>query len=231
MSSPEPYEQFAWYYDSMMDEAVYEKYGRFINARANYQKVLDLGCGTGRIVPYLKQDITYLGIDCSAAMIEIARAYHEDDCHHFQTGDMLEIAFQNRFDLVIITLDALNYLASFESQKSCLDKCYQALSGGHLIFDIHSQDKINHTFHDYREDFDDEAIRYNWHVYKSAPHEITHEISIADVDEGISFTETHIERSYPLKDYVAALKEIGFAHTQSYEMDPGRIVVTAEKAG
>ena len=43
------YENFAYYYDSLMDEQFYHDYYKFINEKADFKTVLELGCGTGRI--------------------------------------------------------------------------------------------------------------------------------------------------------------------------------------
>mgnify|MGYP000787656684 CR=1 FL=1 len=43
------YENFAYYYDSLMDEQFYDDYFKFINEHADFKSVLELGCGTGEI--------------------------------------------------------------------------------------------------------------------------------------------------------------------------------------
>ena len=43
------YEAFAYYYDSLMDADFYKDYVQFIKEHADFQTVLELGCGTGEI--------------------------------------------------------------------------------------------------------------------------------------------------------------------------------------
>ena len=43
------YENFAYYYDSLMDEQFYLDYYNFINEYADFKSILELGCGTGEI--------------------------------------------------------------------------------------------------------------------------------------------------------------------------------------
>lgn len=65
------------------------------------QSVLDIGCGLGHLVDYLKQNKfygTYLGIDIVHEMILQARSRHPD--FHFQTSDIDGISSQT-FDYAI----------------------------------------------------------------------------------------------------------------------------------
>ena len=50
------YENFAYYYDSLMDEQFYDDYYQFINTHASFNSVLELGCGTGEIAIRLAKD-------------------------------------------------------------------------------------------------------------------------------------------------------------------------------
>ena len=48
------YEAFAYYYDSLMDQDFYNDYIQFINEHVkDYQTVLELGCGTGKLMSLL----------------------------------------------------------------------------------------------------------------------------------------------------------------------------------
>ena len=68
------YNQFAWYYDSLMEPQFYEDYFLFIKKHATFKSILDLGCGTGRLDAYFMQDDCILtGVDLSKAMIDIAK--------------------------------------------------------------------------------------------------------------------------------------------------------------
>ena len=68
------YENFAYYYDSLMDDQFYQDYYQFINQHAKFKSVLELGCGTGEIAILLAKDKKQVyATDLSKDMLEVAR--------------------------------------------------------------------------------------------------------------------------------------------------------------
>ena len=68
------YENFAYYYDSLMDEQFYDDYFKFINEHADFKSVLELGCGTGEIAIRLaKAGKEIYATDLSKDMLEVSR--------------------------------------------------------------------------------------------------------------------------------------------------------------
>ena len=67
------YENFAYYYDSLMDDRFYQDYYQFINQHAKFKSVLELGCGTGEIAILLAKDKKQVyATDLSKEMLEAA---------------------------------------------------------------------------------------------------------------------------------------------------------------
>lgn len=75
----------------------FENFKKYIK---NNSKVLDLGCGNGRLLDTLgDKKIDYIGIDTSSSIIEKAQANRPDA--KFQLGDMANLDFPNKnFDIV-----------------------------------------------------------------------------------------------------------------------------------
>ncbi len=66
-----------------------------------HERLLDVGCGDGRITAGLAQQLPgggVLGIDASPSMIAVARADHPELA--FELGDVLTMDFDARFDVV-----------------------------------------------------------------------------------------------------------------------------------
>ena len=68
------YENFAYYYDSLMDEQFYEDYYQFILQHCQFDEVFELGCGTGEMAIRLaKSNKTVYASDISSDMLEVAK--------------------------------------------------------------------------------------------------------------------------------------------------------------
>lgn len=206
------YNQFAWYYDSLMEPKFYEDYFHFIKENASFKSVLDLGCGTGRLDAQLvKEDIILDGIDLSQQMIDIAAQEVQSDKAHFEVADMLTYQPNKTYDLVLCVCDSLNYILGFQNQVQILKNVYQYLNNnGTFIFDIHSQYKINELFKNYIEEDESEDFYFFWKVKKTNDYQITHYVIIEDLNDDVRMEEKHIQESYPIEWYVKALQEIGF---------------------
>ncbi len=94
----------------------------------NPKSVIDICCGTGNQLEYLKNtDIKLTGIDLSPAMLKVAKHI---DCYE---QDARDIQFPDKsFDLVMIQL-ALHE-KSFEDQKMIIDEASRITrNNGHLL--------------------------------------------------------------------------------------------------
>lgn len=222
------YNHFAWYYDSLMDPQFYEDYFHYIQKQVPYfNHGLDLGCGTGTLTDKF-QNIE--GIDLSAEMIEIAKQKYPRI--HFSVGDMLTFYHPASYDCILCLCDSLNYVLGFEAQCQVLKNCYDNLMvGGTLIFDVHSEKKMNETFLDYCEEEEDDEVYFYWSVKKTGDYEITHVVIIEDLAEDLRMEEKHLQQSFPLSWYLKALSEIGFRQIQYEDVfqDEQRLVFTAKK--
>lgn len=100
------------------------------------QKVLDLGCGNGRLKSAFKnKEIVYLGIDNSTTLLEIAKKNYPES--KFLLGDILlleEVISQNdKFDY-IFCLATLQHIPSQELRINFLKKLKNyLLPGGEII--------------------------------------------------------------------------------------------------
>lgn len=98
--------------------------------------VLDLGCGTGVLIPYVnKNGGKYIGIDISQNMIdEVKKEYSElieskeVSIHH---TDIANFIVPDNVDIII----GLGFIEYFNNPQSIIDKLYEQLpKGGQLIF-------------------------------------------------------------------------------------------------
>lgn len=120
----------------------------FEQAKKYGSPILELGCGTGRIlIPIAQAGINIVGLDRSEAMLSIAKQKISILSPEVQNnielikGDMRNFSINKKFNLVIIPYRSFLYLLTPEDQKSTLKCIHKHLvDNGKLIFNIFDPD-------------------------------------------------------------------------------------------
>ncbi|MBA7611940.1 Ubiquinone biosynthesis O-methyltransferase [subsurface metagenome] len=96
------------------------------------EKVLDLGCGNGRLLQIFKEiDIDYTGVDSSEKLIEIAKKLYPNA--KFQVADALHPPFPtNHFDK-IYSIAVLHHIPSSQLRLEFLDEVKRVLKPDGLL--------------------------------------------------------------------------------------------------
>ena len=100
------------------------------------EKVLDLGCGNGRLLQIFKEiDIDYTGVDSSEKLIEIARKTYPNT--KFEVADALHLPFPNNHFDKIYSVAVLHHIPSEELRRQFLEGVKKILkSDGVLILTV-----------------------------------------------------------------------------------------------
>jgi len=138
------YENLSIVYDKLMD-VDYDTYANIIAQELGDKKdllILDLGCGSGTMIPYLKKYGQVFAVDNSEQMLSIASSKSPDN--NFFAMDLLEISnLGYEFDFILSAFDVFNYLLDFDNFKNGLKEVYSSLkTDGKFIFDIHTPKKM-----------------------------------------------------------------------------------------
>lgn len=110
-------------------------------------KILDLGCGNGRLLEIFKEiKINYWGIDSSERLIGIAKRKYPKN--KFEVGDLLNLPFPNNFFDRVFAIRVLHHIPSQEFRIQALQEIKRILKpGGTLILTVwnvwESKYKIN----------------------------------------------------------------------------------------
>lgn len=89
------------------------------------EKVLDLGCGTGRLYEIFEnKGIDYSGIDFSENLVNIARKKYGD---RFVSGDILSLPFSGRYFDSVWAIAVLHHIPSSELRKRALNEIKRVL--------------------------------------------------------------------------------------------------------
>jgi SAM-dependent methyltransferase len=108
--------------------------------------ILELGCGTGRVlIPLARQGYRITGVDASAAMLERARGkVAEENLSERVTlveQEMRKLELEERFNLVFAALNSFAHLHTTEEQLETLARIQRHLNpGGLLVLDMFNPD-------------------------------------------------------------------------------------------
>lgn len=116
---------------------------------ANAADVLEIGCGTGRILlPLLEAGHRVVGVDLSEGMLAVCRENIAAGkpalgAHRLLCADARELRLDERFDLAVIALNTFLHNLSRDAQLETLRACRAHLRpGGRLVVDLPANDEL-----------------------------------------------------------------------------------------
>jgi len=142
------YDEYAFvaeFYDHVVPYQTREDVAFFVEiARQSDGRVLELGCGTGRVlIPTARTGVEIVGLDLSARMLSVCREKLSREREQVRSkvqlvqADMREFALGQQFSLVTIPFRPFQHLITVEDQLSCLANIHRHLvDGGKLILDV-----------------------------------------------------------------------------------------------
>ncbi|WP_058307320.1 class I SAM-dependent DNA methyltransferase [Gracilibacillus massiliensis] len=229
------YSKLAYIYDLLMDDAPYQEWQAFVEHFVKDGKMLDLGCGTGRLSDrFSRADFTVTGVDFSEDMLAFAQS--QTTGVQYIQQDIRELEGMTDFDVVVSLCDVINYITN----ENDLEKVFQNVrvslkEGGKFIFDVHSlkhfeEDMIGETF---AEIYDD--ISYVWFCEAGeAPGSVEHDLTFFLQDEESGkyerFDEQHSQRTFAVAIYQRLLEKAGFRDIQVYGDFSTELIDDVEKS-
>ncbi len=96
------------------------------------EKVLDSGCGSGRLFEVLrKKEVDYYGVDISDKLIQIAKKNHTGA--KFQTFDGLDLPFSDKFFDKVYSVSVLHHIPSQKLRLHYLKEAKRVLKNEGLL--------------------------------------------------------------------------------------------------
>jgi ubiquinone/menaquinone biosynthesis C-methylase UbiE len=222
------YETFAFVYDEVMDDRLYEQWLDFSKRHLpdGKKNILEMACGTGALaVDFAKAGFTVTALDLSEEMLTMAskRAAEEEVQIQFVQGNMLDLSEMGQYDAVTCFSDSLCYMSNRQEVQQVFDDVYQALEEeGVFLFDVHSIHQIDQVFPEYSYHYQTEEFAFLWDSYPgekehSIEHFLTFFVKAHDNEEQfVRYDELHQERTYTLDNYLMMLESSGFMDVAVY---------------
>lgn len=217
------YERFAYIYDELMQDVPYDQWVELVDEKRDKygitgRKLLDLGCGTGELSVRLAKDgYDVTGVDLSSDMLAMAqtKASANGVVIGFLQQNMVDLQLIDKYDVIGIFCDSLNYLNDPEEIKQTFQRVHKYLSdGGLFIFDVHSIYKMANIFIDQTFTYDQGEICYIWNCFPGDwPYSVEHELTFfveSEPGKYERFDELHFQRTFSINDYSNWLTEAGF---------------------
>lgn len=121
----------------------------FKEAKKAKGKVLEIGCGTGRVMlPLLEKGIDIEGLDISSTMIKILKekAKAKNLSPTVYVKDMKNFNLNKKYSLILIPLRTFMHLSNDIERMRVLKNCYKHLSkNGKLIIHLYNKEAFKKT--------------------------------------------------------------------------------------
>ena len=139
------YEKLARFYDLDHAHLAADSILYLHMARHAGGPVLEVGCGSGRLLsPLVEAGIEATGIDSSPAMLALARRKVGEQVTLIE-GDMRTAALPGRYALIIISINTFMHLLTTDDQLAALTNLAHCLApDGRLIIDLPAGDELAH---------------------------------------------------------------------------------------
>ena len=134
------YSDFAKYYDLIYEWKDYKKESETVHKlvkkfkKSTGNKLLDIACGTGNHIQFLKKHYRITGIDLNGQMLKIARKKFPKT--RFFKADMKNFNLKKEFDAVVCLFSSIAYLKGYGDLEKAI-KCFakHLKKGGVLIIE------------------------------------------------------------------------------------------------
>lgn len=101
------------------------------NIRSEGRRLLDVGCGTGGHLKWLKEHYQATGLDLDAGMVSFARRHHSGV--EFVQGDMQDFSLGRRFDVIISLFSSIGYIRTLDRLNATLVCMAEHLDPGGVL--------------------------------------------------------------------------------------------------
>ena len=183
--------------------------------RSEGRALLDVACGTGGHIPYLRKWFQVEGLDLDEGLLDVARVRHPET--RFHHADMTSFDLGRTFDVVACLFSGIGYARTMAGLRAAVASMERHLAPGGVlliepwIFEGQFHVGVLHGTYVDREDLKISRMNVSQEV-----HEAENPISVLSFyyqvgrPSGITqFTETHELGLFRRDDYLDAFRQVG----------------------
>ena len=254
----EAYTDFAYVYDTFMDETPYEEWRDFLIGiiekygiskpvkaedalQSEKNLVLDLGCGTGTLTELLaREGYDMIGVDNSADMLELAmekRAVSGLEILYL-LQDMRELELYSTIGTVVSVCDSVNYILEEDELLQVFKLVNNYLfPGGIFVFDFNTVYKYAEVIGDTTIAENREDCSFIWENFYHEEEAVNeYEVTVFVKDDACGedcfrrFSETHYQKGYTIEQMVCLVEAAGMQVELVADADShGEATATSER--
>ena len=219
MADHSPYVQLAELYDPLFlalgkdylaeSQQLVEIIGQYKGSQGN--DLLDIGCGTGEHIRYLRSHYRVTGVDASSEML--AMATRKNPGVRFLHQDMIDLQIDQCFDVVICLFSAIGYLVSKDGLEKAIRKAGLHLrTGGVLVVEPwYSPESISDALDlaEFGEREGIKACRMRQTTVHGRTASNTSHVSVSQNGQVRYHVSHHVFGLYSRQDYLEAYEQAG----------------------
>lgn len=222
------YEDFSYIYDKLSFDIDYEGYAKnILNLVDKYnikrENMLELAAGSGMLTHYFFDEFKNIdALDISPDMLNVFAEKYDNDNVNLIYYDMIEFENSDKYDLIVILLDSINYVTDPKELQKLFDNCYKNLKdNGLLVFDINSEYKMKEVFGSNCYVYEYEDIFYTWDNFYEDDLIDMHLNFFVEKKDGSydRIYEYQLERVYTIDQVSQKVKQAGFKDIKTYDED------------
>jgi len=223
------YDRFAAVYDAIYSFKKYdqevEKLVEIARTRNPQSKTwLDVACGTGAHIEFLRKDFACTGVDLSEALLQVARAKHPDV--DYRQGDMRAFDLGKKFDVVSCLFGAMGYMLEQKELALAAARLASHVAPGGVLLIEPFVSKSKFTDGNYNlmtaQTEDMKVARTNTSRIQNGRAEMDFHFLVVNSKGTDHFQEVHTMGLFDHEDYVRALEDAGMTVTVEDEGLMGR---------
>lgn len=131
------YKKLAKYYDLIYFDKDYKTESKIIKKliqkykKSRGKELLDVACGTGHHLEYLKSDFSCIGIDINNEMLNEAKQKVKKVI--FKKADMVNFDLHKRFDVIMCLFSSIGYVRTYKYLSKAIQNFSRCLKAGGIL--------------------------------------------------------------------------------------------------